>query len=309
MSGNNLKDLTAFLMVAEEGNFTRAAARLGISQSALSQVIRGLETRLAVRLFARTTRSVSLTPAGEKLLQRVGPAMAQIDAGLQEITELRDKPAGTVRINADEYAVLNVLQPAISRALPGFPDIRVELSIDYGLSDIVSGRYDAGVRRGGLLARDMIAVQISPPHPMVVVASPAYLVRRPAPRHPRELTEHACVNLRLPTHGEYFPWVFAKAGKEQRIKVDGQFVGNNIASARDAALAGLGLAYLPREYVLKPLARGELVEVLAGWCKTFEPYYLYYPSRQHRSPAFLWLLEVLRHEPRAPSRGTDGGSA
>lgn len=297
MSGNNLKDLTAFLMVAEEGNFTRAAARLGLSQSALSQVIRGLEARLELRLFARTTRSVALTPAGEKLMQRVAPAMAQIDAGLQEITELRDKPAGSVRISADEYAVLNLLQPAIARVLPDFPDISVELSIDYGLSDIVSGRYDAGVRRGGLVARDMIALQISPPHPMTVVATPVYLARQPAPRHPRELTGHTCINLRLPTHGEYFAWVFDRAGKEQRIKVDGQFVSNSIASARDAALSGLGLAYLPREYVREAVQQGALVEVLSGWCKTFEPYYLYYPSRLHRSPAFLWLLDALRHSP------------
>jgi DNA-binding transcriptional LysR family regulator len=295
MSGNNLKDLTAFLMVAEEGSFTRAAARLSMSQSALSQVIRGLEARLELRLFARTTRSVSLTSAGEKLLELVGPAMAQIDAGLDQISVLRDKPAGTVRLSADEYAVLNVLQPVINSFLPNYPDIRVELNIDYGLTDIVSGRYDAGVRRGGLVAKDMIAVQISPPHPMAVIGSPDYLARCPTPKHPRDLTEHACINLRLPTHGEYFPWVFVKAGKEQRVKVDGQFVSNNIASARNAALNGLGLAFLPQAYVSDHLASQELVEVLPGWRKTFEPYYLYYPSRLHPSPAFLLLVEALRH--------------
>ncbi|CAB3961089.1 MULTISPECIES: LysR family transcriptional regulator [Burkholderia] len=295
MNGNNLKDLTAFLLVAEEGSFTRAAARLGISQSALSQVIRALETRLGLQLFARTTRSVSLTAAGSRLLELIGPAMGEIDAGLDEITHLRDKPAGTIRLNADEYAVQHVLQPAVTRLLPAYPDIRVELNIDYGLTDIVSGRYDAGVRRGGLVAKDMIAVQISAPHPMSVVGAPAYFVRRPAPKHPRDLTEHLCINLRLPTHGEYFPWVFAKAGKEQRVKVDGQLVGNSIGSARDAALSGLGLAYLPHAYVADQLATGQLVEVLSGWRKTYEPYYLYYPSRRHASPAFSLVVDALRY--------------
>ncbi|VWB59215.1 LysR family transcriptional regulator [Burkholderia lata] len=295
MNGNNLKDLTAFLLVAEEGSFTRAAARLGISQSALSQVIRALETRLGLQLFARTTRSVSLTAAGSRLLELIGPAMGEIDSGLDEITHLRDKPAGTIRLNADEYAVQHVLQPAVTRLLPAYPDIRVELNIDYGLTDIVSGRYDAGVRRGGLVAKDMIAVQISPSHPMSVVGAPAYFASRPAPKHPRDLTDHLCINLRLPTHGEYFPWVFAKAGKEQRVKVDGQLVGNSIGSARDAALSGLGLAYLPHAYVAEQLASGQLVEALSGWRKTYEPYYLYYPSRRHASPAFSLVVDALRY--------------
>lgn len=295
MSGHRFKDLSAFLMVAEEASFTRAAATLGVSQSALSQTIRGLEARLGLRLFARTTRSVSLTPPGERLLELIGPAMGQIDAGLEEITELRDKPAGTIRLNADEYAVHSVLQPAITRFLPEYPDIRVELTIDYGLTDIVSGRYDAGVRRGGLVAKDMIAVQISPPHPMTAVGAPRYLARQPAPKHPRDLTEHACINLRLPTHGEHFAWVFAKAGREQRVKVAGPLVTNTIASIRDAALAGLGLAYLPLGYVRDHLACGQLVEVLSGWRKTFEPYHLYYPGRRHPSPAFALLVDALRY--------------
>lgn len=295
MNGNNLKDLTAFLLVAEEGSFTRAAARLGISQSALSQVIRALETRLGLQLFARTTRSVSLTAAGSRLLELIGPAMGEIDSGLDEITHLRDKPAGTIRLNADEYAVQHVLQPAVTRLLPAYPDIRVELNIDYGLTDIVSGRYDAGVRRGGLVAKDMIAVQISPPHPMSVVGAPSYFASRPAPKLPRDLTDHLCINLRLPTHGEYFPWVFAKAGKEQRVKVDGQLVGNSIGSARDAALSGLGLAHLPHAYVADQLASGQLIEALSGWRKTYEPYYLYYPSRRHASPAFSLVVDALRY--------------
>lgn len=295
MNGSNLKDLTAFLLVAEESSFTRAAARLGVSQSALSQVIRGLETRLGLQLFARTTRSVSVTPAGERLLELIGPAMGEIDSGLEEITQLRVKPAGTIRLNADEYAVQHVLQPAITRFLPGYPDIRVELQVDYGQTDIISGRYDAGVRRGGLVAKDMVAVQISTSHPMSVVGAPSYFAHRSIPKRPGDLTEHLCINLRLPTHGEHFAWVFAKGGKEQRVKVDGQLVSNSIASARDAALSGLGLAYLPHAYVRDHLSSGQLTEVLSGWRKTFEPYYLYYPRRRHASPAFSLLVEALRY--------------
>lgn len=294
MDGRRLQDLVAFLAVAEEASFTRAASRLGISQSALSQVIRGLEERLGLRLFARTTRSVSPTPAGERLLALIGPSMGQIASGLEQITALRDKPAGTIRLSADEYAVHSVLQPAMSHFLPEYPDIRVELNVDYGLTDIVSGRFDAGVRRGGLVAKDMIAVRISGSHPMAVVGAPAYFARRPLPRHPHDLTEHSCINLRLPTHGEHFAWVFAKAGKEQRVKVEGPLVTNSITSVRDAALAGLGLAYLPQAYFHDALASGALIEVLSGWRKTFEPYHLYYPSRRHVSPAFSLLVNALR---------------
>ncbi|WP_336335631.1 LysR family transcriptional regulator [Pseudomonas putida] len=297
MQGHRLRDLEAFLAVAEEASFTRAAARLGISQSALSQVIRGLEESLGLPLFARTTRSVAVTPAGERLLLLIGPAVGQIHAGLEAITELRDKPSGTIRISADEYAVYSVLQPALYRFLPAYPDIDVELSVDYGLTDIISGRYDAGVRRGGLVAKDMIAVTISPPHPMSVVGSPGYFAQRHPPKHPRDLTEHTCINLRLPTHGEHFAWFFAKAGHEQRVRVEGQFVSNSIASARDAALHGLGLAYLPQAYVSDALEAGQLIEVLPDWRKTFEPYCLYYPSRRHPSAAFTLLVDVLRYKP------------
>lgn len=294
MNRRRLQDLVAFLAVAEESSFTRAAARLGTTQSALSQTIRGLEEGLGLQLFARTTRSVSKTPAGERLLALIGPSLGQIESGLEQITALRDKPAGTIRLTADEYAVINVLQPAITRFLPEYPDIRIELTIDYGLTDIVSGRFDAGVRRGGLVAKDMIAMRISDPHPMAVVGAPACFARRPLPKHPHDLTEHACINLRLPTHGEHFAWLFARAGKEQRVKVEGPLVTNSIASVRDAALAGLGLAYLPQAYFREALASGQLVEVLGGWRKTFEPYYFYYPSRRHTSPAFSLLVDALR---------------
>lgn len=296
MDGRRLQDLVAFLAVAEEASFTRAAARLGISQSALSQVIRGLEERLGLRLFARTTRSVSLTSAGERLLALIGPSLGQIESGLEQITALREKPAGTVRLTGDEYAVHSVLQPAIARFLPNYPEIQVDLTVDYGLVDIVSSRFDAGVRRGGLVAKDMVAVRISGPHPMAVVGASSYFERMPTPKHPHDLTEHSCINLRLPTHGEHFAWLFAKAGKEQRVKVHGPLVSNSIACLYDAALAGLGLAYLPQEYCREALASGKLVEVLGGWRKTFEPYYLYYPSRRHISPAFSVLVNALRHK-------------
>ncbi|MCE1118838.1 MULTISPECIES: LysR family transcriptional regulator [Pseudomonas] len=297
MQARRLRDLEAFLAVAQEASFTRAAARLGISQSALSQVIRGLEESLGLPLFARTTRSVAVTPAGERLLLLIGPAVGQIQAGLEQVTELRDKPSGTIRITADEYAVQSVLQPVLSRFLPQYPDINVELTVDYGMTDIVSGRYDAGVRRGALVAKDMIAVNISPPHAMAVVGSPTYLAQRQQPRHPRDLTEHACINLRLPTHGEHFAWLFTKAGREQRVRVTGQFVSNSLWSARDAALHGLGLAYLPLAYVHDALGNGQLSEVLPDWRKTFEPYCLYYPSRRHPSAAFTLFVEALRHRP------------
>lgn len=296
MEKHRLRDLEAFLAVAEEASFTRAAGRLGISQSALSQVIRGFEERLGLPLFARTTRSVSVTAAGERLLLLIGPAVGQIHAGLDEITELRDKPSGTIRISADEYAAESILQPALNGFLPEYPDINVELTIDYGLTDIISARHDAGVRRGGLVAKDMIAVTISPPNPMAVVGSPEYFTQRTPPKHPRDLTEHVCINLRLPTHGEYFAWLFAKAGREHRVKVEGQLVSNSISSARDAALHGLGLAYLPLAYVSDALYAGQLIEVLSSWRKTFEPYCLYYPSRRHPSAAFTLLVDALRHK-------------
>ncbi|HBP04392.1 MAG TPA: LysR family transcriptional regulator [Stenotrophomonas sp.] len=294
MAGSHLKDLSAFLMVAEEASFTRAAIRLGITQSSLSQIIRGLETRLGLRLFARTTRSVALTEAGERLLGLIGPAMNELEAGLARIGELRDKPAGTLRLTADEYAVHAVLMPAIARLVPDYPDIRVEITTDYGLTDIVSGRFDAGVRRGGLVAKDMIAVPISLPIPMVVVASPAYFARHPAPQQPQQLVEHQCVNLRLPTHGEIYAWTFTRAGRDHRVKSEGQVVVSSISAMRDAALQGVGLTYLPLHYVQDRLASGELVEALTEWRKTYEGYHLYYPNRRLASPVFTLLLQALR---------------
>ncbi|RFZ83864.1 LysR family transcriptional regulator [Shinella sp. WSJ-2] len=294
MPAENLRDLHAFTTVAEEGSFTRAAARLGVSQSALSQSIRGLEERLGMRLLSRTTRSVAPTEAGERLLAKIGPALREIDEGVASLSELRDRPAGTIRISADEFAVHHVLWPAIEQLAPVYPDISFEITADYGLTDIVSGRYDAGIRRGGLVSQDMAAVRISPDTRMAVVASPIYLRDRRALHAPQDLTAHSCINLRLPTHGEYFAWTFRKGGKEQRIRVTGQFVFNTLSCVHQAALSGFGLAYLPEEQARPDLERGALVEVLANWRQTFEGYHIYYPHRRHPSPAFALLVDALK---------------
>lgn len=300
MTGENLRDLHAFVAVAQEGSFTRAAAKLGVSQSALSQTVRLLEGRLGIRLLNRTTRNVSPTEAGQSLLVQVLPALEEIDRGFAQMGSLRERPAGTIRISADEYAVHSVLQPAIARFLPDYPEIKIELTTDYGLADIVSGRFDAGVRRGGLVAKDMVAVRIGPDVPMAVVGAPAYFARHPAPKRPPDLVTHACLNLRLPTHGEFFAWLFTKGSKEHRVKVDGPLVFNSIAPIRETVLMGLGLAYLPVAYVREQVASGQLIEVLGDWRKTFEGYHLYYANRRHASAAFTLFVEALRLRADAP---------
>lgn len=295
MTGENLRDLNALVTVVEEGSFTRAAARLGVSQSALSQTIRGLEERIGLRLLNRSTRSVSPTEAGERLLARVQPAMQEINDGLAQLTELRERPAGTIRITADEFAVHHALWPSVERFLPNYPDIVIEITTDYGRSDIVGDRYDAGVRRGRLVARDMIAVPISADTLMAVIGSPAYLAGHARPKSPQHLVGHACINLRLPNHGEIFAWTFRKGGKEQRIKVEGQLVFSTLPAVLTAALAGFGLAYVPVAMVRPHLEAGRLVEVLAPWRQTFERYHLYYSSRRLASPAFSLLVDALRY--------------
>lgn len=295
MIGDSLRDLHAFLTVSEEHNFTRAAARLGVSQSALSQTIRALEERMDTPLFLRTTRKVSLTEAGERLLALVGPAMEEIHQGLAQMSALRSRPAGRVRISADEYAVHAVLWPALPAFLARYPDIKVEITTDYGLADIVGQRYDAGVRRGGLVSKDMIAVRIGPDISMVVVASPAYFARHPRPRHPKELVEHNCVNLRLPAQG-YFAWTFRKGANEQRIRVDGQLVVNSLPQVVEAALAGVGMVHVPERLVREHLDAGRLVEVLREWRQTYDGYHLYYPNRR-KSPALGLLVDALRYSP------------
>lgn len=295
MPRHELNDLLAFVAVARERSFTKAAAKLGVSQSALSHTIRGLEERLGLRLLTRTTRSVAPTQAGERLYQSVGPRFAEIEAEVASLSELRDKPAGTVRITAGEHAANTVLWPAFAKVLPSYPDIKVEITVDYGLTDIVAERYDAGVRLGERVAKDMIAVRIGPDLRMAVVGSRSYFERRKRPQTPRDLTAHDCINLRLPTYGGLYTWEFEKNKREVNVHVEGQLVFNNIALRLNAALAGLGLAYLPEDQVQCDIAAGRLVRVLADWCPPFAGYRLYYPSRRQSSPAFALLVEALRY--------------
>ena len=298
MSRQNVSDLLAFLAVARERSFTRAAAQLGVSQSALSHTVRALEARLGLRLLTRTTRSVAPTEAGERLLRSVGPRFDEIDAELAALSALRDKPSGTIRITTGEHAAEAILWPVLAGFLPDYPDIHVEISIDYGLTDIVAERYDAGIRLGEQVAKDMIAVRIAPDMRMAVVGAPAYFVRRPPPLVPEDLTTHDCINLRLPTYGGLYPWEFEKAGRELKVRVEGRLVFNTMALQLNAALAGLGLAYLPEDQASAALADGRLVRVLADWCLPFAGYHLYYPSRRQPTPAFALLVDALRARSR-----------
>ncbi|AZO44499.1 LysR family transcriptional regulator [Mesorhizobium sp. M7D.F.Ca.US.005.01.1.1] len=295
MPRDNLNELTAFLAVAREESFTRAAAKLGVSQSALSHTVRALEERLGVRLLTRTTRSVSPTEAGERLLRTVGPRLDEIETELAALSALREKPAGTIRITAGEHAADAILWPALAKFLPDYPDIKVEIIVDYSLTDIVAERFDAGVRLGEQVARDMIAVRIGPDMRMAVVGSPAYFATRSKPRVPQDLTAHNCINLRLPTYGGLYAWEFEKAGRELKVRVEGQLVFNTAALRMNAVLAGLGLAYLPDDQARTRLAGGELVRVLADWCPPFPGYHLYYPSRRQATPAFSLLVDALRY--------------
>jgi DNA-binding transcriptional LysR family regulator len=296
MPRDNLNELTAFLAVAREESFTKAAAQLGVSQSALSHTVRALEERLGIRLLTRTTRSVSPTEAGERLVRSVGPRLDEIEAELAALSELREKPAGNIRITAGEHAADAILWPALAKFLPDYPDIGVEIIVDYSLINIVAERFDAGVRLGEQVARDMIAVRIGPDMRMAVVGSPAYFATRPKPRTPQDLTTHNCINLRLPTYGGLYAWEFEKAGRELKVRVEGQLVFNTAAPRMNAVLAGLGLAYLPEEQVTAQLADGRLVRVLADWCPPFPGYHLYYPSRRQATPAFSLLVDALRYK-------------
>ena len=295
MPKRSLHDVIAFVAVARERSFTKAAARLGVSQSALSHTIRALEARLGVRLLARTTRSVAPTEAGERLLAVVAPRFDEIDAELAALSELRERPAGTVRITAGEHPASAILWPAIAKLLPDYPDIKVEVIVDQGLTDIVSERYDAGVRLGEQVDKDMIAMRIGRDMRMAIVGAPSYFARRRKPKTPHDLTEHNCINLRLPTYGGIYAWEFEKGGRELKVRVDGQLVFNTIDLRLKAVLAGVGLACLPEEQVSEPLASGDLVRVLADWCPPFSGYHLYYPSRRQPTPAFVVLLEALRY--------------
>jgi DNA-binding transcriptional LysR family regulator len=295
MQRENFNDLLAFLAVARERSFTKAAAKLGVSQSALSHTVRGLEERLGLRLLTRTTRSVSPTEAGERVLTNVGHRFDEIESELEALSELREKPAGTIRITATDYAADTILCPRLAKFLPRYPDIKVEIAIDYGLTDIVAQRYDAGVRNGEQVSKGMIAVRIGPDMRMAVVGTPSYFAKRPPPRKPQDLTEHKCINLRLPTYGGLYAWEFQRGSRELNVRVDGQLVFNGTFQMLNAALDGLGLAYVPEDLVQPHLARGRLTRVLEDWCPTFPGLHLYYPSRRQNSPAFALLVDALRH--------------
>ena len=294
MQRGKLDDLLAFVAVARERSFTKGAAKLGVSQSALSHTIRELEERLGVRLLTRTTRSVSPTEAGERLLRTLAPRFDEIEAELASIAELREKPAGTVRITATEFAIDTVLLPKLAKLLRDYPDIKVEMIVDYGLTDIVAQQYDAGVRSGEQVAKDMIAVRIGPDMRMAVVGAPSYFRTHPEPKKPQDLLKHNCINLRLPAHGNLYAWEFEKGSRELRVRVEGQLTFNGTAQLLNAALAGCGLAYVPEGMVQPHLAKGRLKRVLADWCQPYSGYHLFYPSRRQSSAAFNLVVEALR---------------
>jgi DNA-binding transcriptional LysR family regulator len=295
MQRANLNDLQAFVAVARARSFTKAAAKLGVSQSALSHTIRELEARLGVRLLTRTTRSVSPTEAGARLLHTLGPRLEEIEAELAAVSELREKPAGTIRITASENATETILVPKLAPLLREYPDIKVEITIDYGLTDIVAQQYDAGVRSGEQVAKDMIAVRIGPDMRMAVVGAPSYFRRRAEPKTPRDLIGHNCINLRLPLHGGLYAWEFEKGGRELRVRVEGQFTLNATVQILNAALAGAGLAYVPESMAQRYLAKGRLKRVLEDWCLPYSGYHLFYPSRRQSSAAFALVIDALRY--------------
>lgn len=295
MRRDEMADLTAFVVVAEERSFTRAANRLGVAQSSLSQIVRRLEARLGLRLLARTTRSVAPTEAGERLIATLAPMLRDMDAAIASLGELRDRPSGTIRITAVEHAAKTILTPAMARLLPDNPDIRVEITIDYGLTDVVADGFDAGVRLGGEIAKDMIAVRIGPDIPMAIVGSPSYLERHPMPTSPSNLAEHRAINLRLPTSGTLNSWRLKRGDRETRVRVDGPLVFNSIDLILDAALAGHGLAYLPLDRVVSHLEQGNLQRVLPRSTPDLPGYHLYYPNRRFASSAFRLFVETIRY--------------
>ncbi|MGW5959455.1 LysR family transcriptional regulator [Methylorubrum thiocyanatum] len=295
MARQDMTDLLSFATVASEGSFTRAAKRLGVTQSALSHAMNGLEVRLGLQLLNRSTRAVTTTEAGERLLRTVGPQFEQIEVELAALTEFRDKPAGNIRITAPELAAETVLWPALQRLLPEYPDIHVEIVSSDVRTNIVSERFDAGVRIGEYVEKDMVAVRIAPPMRMAVVGTPGYLKGRPKPRKPEDLIGHRCINLARVSRGDFFPWEFERAGKEVNVQVGGQLAFSSLSLTRKAALAGLGLGYLPEQEVLADVAEGRLVRVLEAWCEPFPSYHLYYPSRRQPTAAFTLLVEALRY--------------
>jgi DNA-binding transcriptional LysR family regulator len=296
MARENFNDLLAFITVARAGSFTRAAAQLGVSQSALSHTIRNFEARIGIRLLTRTTRSVSATEAGERLMLTVAPRFDEIETEMASLSALRDKPAGTIRITTAEHAATSVVWPKLEEFLPNYPDIKVEVTVDYGLTDIVADRYDLGVRLGDQVAKDMIAVRIGPELRMAVVGAPGYFAKKPAPVTPHDLTAHDCINLRLPTHGGIYAWEFEKDGHPLKVRVDGQLVFNSSTPRVRAAVAGFGLAFVPADMATEHIAAGRLQRVLEDWCPAFPGYHVYFPSRRQSSPALALLVAALRYQ-------------
>jgi DNA-binding transcriptional LysR family regulator len=297
MDRGDLADLVAFIAVAQERSFTRAAAKLGVSQSALSQTIRGLETRLGVRLLTRTTRSVSPTDAGERLLATAAPRFEEVEAEMHAVAELRDKPTGTIRLTASEHAADSVLWPRLGTFLREHREVKVELHIDYGLSDIAAERFDMGVRLGDELEKDMVAVRIGPDQRFAVVGAPAYFDAHAQPRSPRDLIAHNCIGFRLPTYGGIYAWELERGKKSFKVRIDGQMVLNGLYQVVTAALEGVGLAFIPEDVARPYLAEGRLIQVLDEWCPLFPGFHLYYPSRRHHSRAMALLVEALRYRP------------
>ncbi|MBR0553728.1 LysR family transcriptional regulator [Stakelama marina] len=294
MARRNVNDLLAFRAVAQERSFTRAAAQMGRSPSALSHAVRGLEERVGVRLLTRTTRSVSPTQAGERLLATIAPRFDEIEAELGAIAEMRDRPAGMIRITTGIHAAEAILWPALATFLSAYPDVTIEVNVDAGLIDIAAEQFDAGIRMGETLEQDMVAVPIGPNLRMSAVGSPDYFLERKVPRTPHDLAKHSCINLRFPTLGGLYAWEFEKGGRALNVHVEGQLIVNEIAMARQAAIDGAGIAYLPRDYVEGEVEDGRLRHVLEDWCPPFSGYHLYYPSRRQQSQAFALLVEALR---------------
>jgi DNA-binding transcriptional LysR family regulator len=298
MAQMKVNDLQAFLAVARERSFTRAAARLDVTPSALSHTIRALEERLGVRLLSRTTRNVAPTEAGEKLMRSIAPLFDQINAEVEALGELRERPAGTIRITCTDDAIELYLRPVLASFLKSYPDITLELFVDYGFANIVEERFDAGIRLGEAISKDMIAVRISPDWRLAVVGAPAYFERCPPPATPHELTNHACVNIRHRPSGAIYAWEFEKDGQEFSVKCDGQLVFNSIVHVLNSAVDGIGLAYVPEALAAPYLADGRLKEVLADWCPYFQGFHLYYPHRRHASPAFSAFVDAVRYSER-----------
>ncbi len=294
-TSRHMNDLLAFLAVARERSFTRAAAHLGVSQSALSHTMRGLEERLGLRLLTRTTRTVATTEAGERLLRTLGPRFDEIEAELASIGELRDKPAGNIRITTSAFAAETILMPALAKFLLDYPDIHVEAVVDSALTNIVAERFDAGIRLGEQVEKDMIAVRIGPDLRMAAVASPVYFAAHGKPKTPQDLLSHSCINMQLLTYGGLYAWEFEKNGRPLNVRVNGQIICNNSAAILSAAMAGLGIAYMPEDMARAAISQKSLIRVLGDWCPPFPGYHLYYPSRRQPSPAFTLLIDAMRY--------------